>query len=349
MVDLTVLEEAQLRPFVGALMAKSPVMAPVRRGRVSHAFEWLADPREVHLEYVRTVLPPKRATLPYQERLLQIQRDPQEHVAPVLEHDPFVLLGIHACDLFAVHELDWAYLERHGNWDAHYQARRDAATIIGVECLPDEYCFCTSLGLEKTRQGADLFLTPVAAGYVVEVLTERGKALLAGVSGLRAPTALEQETWEGWSEQKRRQTQLRLRGHVPDYPDLMDRRYYSEAWPETAARCYSCGTCTNTCPTCICFDIADELAPDLESGWRLRRYDSCQHLDFALVAGPHNFRPKRPDRVRHRWFRKFVWLHREYGVPFCVGCGRCTQECTANISWVDVLNTVVREATEAGA
>jgi sulfhydrogenase subunit beta (sulfur reductase) len=84
----------------------------------------------------------------------------------------------------------------------------------------------------------------------------------------------------------------------------------------------------------------------LAAGRRWRQYDSCQHLEFALVAGPHNFRPKRSDRVRHRWFRKLVWLNREYGFPFCVGCGRCTQQCTAKISWVDVINTVVAEAME---
>ncbi len=52
--------------------------------------------------------------------------------------------------------------------------------------------------------------------------------------------------------------------------------------------------------------------------------------------------------MRHRWFRKYAWLHREYGFPFCVGCGRCTQECKAGISWVDVLNTIAeRSAGEA--
>jgi len=341
--ELAVLEQAGFEVLTAALLARTRVMAPVRRGRASHAFEWISDPRQVALEYPRTILPPKRAMLPYHEKLFDIHRGPTPHATTVLDHTSYVLLGIHPCDLFAVHELDWAYLERHGNRDAHYAARREAATIIGVECLPDGYCFCTSLGLAGTRQGADLFLTPAPAGYVVEVLTERGRGLLAEVAS-RAPTPEERELWDRWPEEKERRTQLRLRGTLSDYPAYLDQRYYSDAWVETAQRCYSCGTCTNTCPTCICFDVGDELGPDMETGERWRRYDSCQHLDFALVAGPHNFRPQRPDRVRHRWFRKFAWLHREFGVPFCVGCGRCTQECTANISWVDVLNTVAAEA-----
>jgi sulfhydrogenase subunit beta (sulfur reductase) len=62
------------------------------------------------------------------------------------------------------------------------------------------------------------------------------------------------------------------------------------------------------------------------------------------VAGGHNFRGERTDRVRHRWFRKFVYLLREHGMPFCIGCGRCSSACTANISLVDVLNAVIAEA-----
>jgi formate hydrogenlyase subunit 6/NADH:ubiquinone oxidoreductase subunit I len=50
--------------------------------------------------------------------------------------------------------------------------------------------------------------------------------------------------------------------------------------------------------------------------------------------------------VRHRWFRKFVHLNREHGQPFCVGCGRCSQQCTAGISLVDVINSVIAEAKE---
>lgn len=341
--ELVFLDHAGLGTLTASLLARMSVMAPVRRGRVSHAFEWLSDPRQLTLDYVRTILPPKRAVLPYQEVLFTLAREPEARLSPVLEDESYALLGIHPCDLYAIRQLDWAYLERHGHADAHYAARREAAIIIGAECLPDEYCFCTSLGLAQTRGDADLFLTPAGDGYVVEVLTVRGRDLLARVRR-RQPTAEERARWEGWPAEKERRTQLRLRGRLSEYPDYLEQRYASAAWPETAARCYSCGTCTNVCPTCLCFDVTDELAPDMVTGQRFRRYDSCQHLDFALVAGPHNFRPKRPDRVRHRWFRKYAWLFREFGVPFCVGCGRCTQQCTANISWVDVLNTVAAEA-----
>lgn len=347
MAELTLLEEASLRELLATLVARQRVLAPVKRGLVSHAFAWVSDAREIQLDYVRTLLPPKQAMLPWPETLLGFSRSPQPRVTALLETEPYAIVGLHPCDLFAIAELDWAYLERHEQRDAHYQARREAATIVGVECQPDEFCFCTSLGTAGTREGADLFLTPVEGGYVAEVLTTKGEELLAERPGRRAPNSGQLAQFHAWPAGKERRTTLHLDGEASDYPDLLEARYYSSIWADTARRCYSCGTCTNACPTCICFDVYDEVEVSLESGRRVREYDSCQHLEFALVAGPHNFRPKRPDRVRHRWFRKFSWLQKEYGRPFCVGCGRCTQQCTADIGWVAVLNAVYREAQKA--
>jgi formate hydrogenlyase subunit 6/NADH:ubiquinone oxidoreductase subunit I len=346
--ELCFLADGDVSALLAALVARQPVLAPVKRGLVSHAFAWVSDAGEIELDYVRTLLPPKRAMLPWPETLLEFRRGSGTEVSAVVEETPYALVGIHPCDLFAVTELAWAYLERHEKRDVHYQARREAATIIGVECQPDEFCFCASLGTAGTRQGADLFLTPVTGGCVAEVLTEKGDELRRETPG-RAVTAEELAAFQAWPEEKERRTTLRLLGEVSEYPDLLEARYDSSIWADTARRCYSCGTCTNACPTCICFDVHDEVEVSLTAGRRVREYDSCQHLEFALVAGPHNFRPKRPDRVRHRWFRKFSWLQKEYGRPFCVGCGRCTQECTADIGWVAVLNAVYREAKEARA
>jgi sulfhydrogenase subunit beta (sulfur reductase) len=347
--ELTWLLPEDVEAMLARLVREARVLAPVRRGRVSYAFDWVSHPHQVVLDYVRTVLPPKQAVLPYRETLLEFACDPAPQAQPVLDREPFVIFGIHACDLYAITELDWAYMKRHEWCDQHYWARREAMTVVGVECLPDEYCFCTPLGLDGSRRGADLFLIPVQSGYVAEVLTDRGRALLAGLPDLRWPTETEMKECRQWPEEKRRLTRLSLVGNVRDYPDLLEAQYDNAAWEETARRCYSCGTCTNACPTCLCFDISDEVDLTLRSGRRRRQYDSCQFWDFALVAGPHNFRPQRPDRVRHRWFRKWAYLNREFGFPFCVGCGRCTQQCKADISWVNVLNTVVGEAMAAEA
>jgi sulfhydrogenase subunit beta (sulfur reductase) len=332
-----------VRELLGAISGKTRVAAPVKRGKVSVDFEWVNDPSKVVFDYVRTVMPPKKAVWPTRDTVLEFELAKQQ-ASPVLDETPFVLFGIHACDLMGINQLDWAMGERHGVADPHYLARRRAATIVGMDCMPDEYCFCTSVGSCETREGADLFLTPIGSGYFVEVLSEKGEQLLKQAPGLREGSVGEAAEAKAFMERKKQATTSKIKSEMAGLPDLLEPRYHTDVFESTAQRCYSCGTCTNVCPTCFCFDVDDEVDLLLAGGSRQRKYDSCQFQDFAVVAGGHNFRRERADRVRHRWFRKFVYLLREHGVPSCVGCGRCSTYCTAGISLVDVLNSVVEEA-----
>lgn len=343
MREKAVLEAGDLPGWLAGIRGKTPVMAPVKRGRVSFTFAWIDSPADVRLDYVRTILPPKQALLPPREDLLRLH--PDLTADPAVSAEPFVLFGVHPCDLTAINQLDWSMLQRHNVTDPYYDARRRAAAIVALDCLPDRYCFCSSIGSGRTRQGADVFLTPLEGGYFVEALTGKGEALLKRAK-LRSPSADETAAAKAFPEEKERRTLLRLDAPVADLPDLLEEHYESPVWESTALRCYSCGTCTNCCPTCFCFDVKELPDLTLGSATRWRLYDSCQYNDFAIVAGGHNFRRERQDRARHRWFRKFVYLNREHGQPFCVGCGRCSQQCTAGISLVDVLNSVIAEAKE---
>lgn len=342
MAETLVIDKPSLLSMLAAAAETPGLMAPTRRGKTSFAFDRIDDCGEIALDYVRTVLPPKNAILPAREALLEFSRGPGQQASAVTDSTPLVLFGVHPCDLSALEQLDWAFLTRNEVSDPHYAARRQAVTIVGIDCMPDEYCFCTSVGTEAVRAGADLFLTPLADGYLVEVFTSKGRTLL-GEGPSRDASSEEQAEGDAWRLAKADRITRRLDARADALPDILERRHESPIWEETARRCYSCGTCTNVCPTCFCFDIDDELELSLSAGSRKRRWDSCQFLDFALVAGPHNFRGQRPDRVRHRWLRKFAYLNREYGRPFCTGCGRCSQACTARIDWTGVLNKVIAE------
>lgn len=343
-----VLSESGLRELLGRVLTKTRLMAPVRKGKKSFDFQWVEDPQEIQFTYVRTVLSPKKAFMPTQDPLLDFTREPQQEARPHLVNEPFVLFGVHPCDLTAVNQLDWAMGQRHGITDPNYLARRNAATIIALDCLPDEYCFCSSVGSGRTKEGADLFLTPIKAGFYVEVLTEKGAKILAGAS-LQQATPQEEAEAKGFADEKEAKTTTKIKADMTELPAILEPLYDSDLFEQTALRCYSCGTCTNVCPTCFCFDVDDQIDLSLTEGTRSRKYDSCQFQDFAIVAGGHNFRGERKDRVRHRWFRKFVYLLQEHGVPFCVGCGRCSHACTAGISLVDVLNSAVAQAKEGVA
>ncbi len=344
MVRVLTIKSKQLTGMLVRIAESGRLMAPVKKGKHSFAFAWVSDPRDVELDYVRTILPPKKALLPPREDILAFSRNEKASAAsPVLNHEPFVVFGVHPCDLAGLRQLDWAYMKKDGVQDPHYHVRRAAATIIGLDCQPDEYCFCTSVGAHASREEADLFLTPVSSGYVVEVLTEKGAVLLRETAETREASTAELAEAESWRQTKTSSITRHLEGDVSSVPEILDRYYDHEVWERTAARCYSCGTCTTVCPTCICFDVNDELNLPLSAGSRQRQWDSCQYLDFALVAGPHNFRGERTSRVRHRWLRKFAFLHRAFGRPFCTGCGRCTQACTAEISLTEVLNEIMAE------
>lgn len=341
-----VLEKEQAMIFWERLVRQHRVMGPKQKEPGCYVFDWLASPDELALDYVSTILPPKKAFFPPKDVLLRFQRGSSgtaAKVEPVFDVEPFVLVGVHPCDLEAIAQLDWAFSQ--GHVDPHYWARRDAATIIGVNCFPDEYCFCTSVDTARPRGGYDLFLTPIAAGYFVEVGTEKGQQLLESLTTTREPEPQDITDAQNFTDEKKRRVGRHIKTPVSSLPLLLDASLNSPVWAETAEKCYSCGSCTTVCPTCFCFDVCDEMSMTLTGGERVRTWDSCQFVDFAKVAGGGNFRSERVARVRHRWYRKFYYLMARYGRAFCVGCGRCARACTAKIGLVEVLNdlTVERE------
>jgi len=70
---------------------------------------------------------------------------------------------------------------------------------------------------------------------------------------------------------------------------------------------------------------------------------------FGQVAGGEVFREHLADRQRHRVYRKFKYISDETGEPWCVGCGRCTMNCTAGISIVNIVNRLVNEYDKSQA
>ncbi|HHJ53766.1 MAG TPA: hypothetical protein ENJ89_11270 [Caldithrix abyssi] len=117
--------------------------------------------------------------------------------------------------------------------------------------------------------------------------------------------------------------------------------YQSNVWQKVAERCVGGGTCNLLCPTCYCFDGRDEVELDIDSGKRQRFWDGCMLNHFAEVAGGEDFRDKLHLRTRHRLFRKFKYITEKSGTIFCVGCGRCTKYCPADISLVEIINSLV--------
>jgi sulfhydrogenase subunit beta (sulfur reductase) len=326
--------------LMGRLMKEKAVMGPRERPDQPgfHYFDWVDDPEALTMDYTTTTLPPKKAFFPPAETLLTFTLGDPPKVSECWREDAFVLVGVHPCDLSAIEALDRAYA--YPPPDRRWQHNRRRAVIIGVDCLPDSYCFCEPLGISQVRRPSDLFLTPIRRGYFVEIHSLSGEQMLnqgecseAGIGDFR-------DVFD-WHHKKSGQFTTHLDANADELANILEMGDFSEIWEDIASRCYSCGSCNTTCPACFCFNMEDDFDWTLNSGVRRRTWDSCQLVDFAIVAGDHNFRGERRDRVRHRWHRKFFYLYRRLGRPYCTGCGRCSRACTADINIVDETNRVI--------
>jgi ferredoxin len=180
----------------------------------------------------------------------------------------------------------------------------------------------------------------------VDARTEKGQALVASLAGEPAPSEAELEARERlWEENTRRLRQHELKMAPEELPELLEGNEDHPVWQEKARLCFSCGSCTNVCPTCYCFDVQEEEAWDLRSGTRARKWDSCQRIAFARVAGGHNFRGEVHERYRHRYYRKGKYIPAMIGECACVGCGRCITACVSHIAHPpEVFNRLLEES-----
>lgn len=327
--------------LLARLMAEARVVAPHRRtGADQWAYAEVKDPCEVELEYISTILPAKKYAFPPVEQLLRYELAERPLMEAVVESEPLVIFGAHPCDIHGLWALDQVFCDV--NVDPNYTAHRSGMRIVGVDCVPDEHCFCGSMGTATPADGFDLFLTVVEGGYLAETGTEAGAAMLDGLPSQEASAAALAQAKERLA--RRIQQTTRVSAECHSLPLLLSGLADSKQWGEHATRCYSCGTCNLVCPTCFCFSVIDRMALTLDRGTKDREWDGCMLEEFSKVATGENFREEREDRLRHRFYRKYSYLFTKYGRPYCCGCGRCVRQCLVHIDPVEVLNDLIAEA-----
>ena len=101
-------------------------------------------------------------------------------------------------------------------------------------------------------------------------------------------------------------------------------------WDEVAARCLTCGNCTNVCPTCFCTTIEDTTDLSGSTAERVRRWDSCFTLHFSFIHGG-SVRSSARSRYRQWITHKLAHWIDQFGSSGCVGCGRCITWCPVGI------------------
>ncbi len=343
MMRKTITKET-FRALVGNLIEESPVWGVRRKGEhFTYARLETAEQLYLDLDYVRTLLPPKKLCFPPKEELLKFDVGDDVAVRVTTEVEPGVLIGLHPCALHALNMLDLSMMGDRP--DEHWRARRAAIALIGVDCLPDASCFCTSMRTNlPPNDGYDLFLTDIGDNYVVEVGSDRGMELLSKASRVEEAKNGDLAAVLAFRKKKEDSVRLRLATQPENIPLALTARRDSAVWKEQAETCLACGSCNTTCATCFCFDVMDRMNLSLTNGVRERQWDGCLLPDFAKVASGENFRSQGVARYRHRYYRKFDYLPVRYGRSFCCGCGRCTVNCVPDIANpVTVLNKVIGE------
>jgi sulfhydrogenase subunit beta (sulfur reductase) len=339
---LRVMQKEALSTLVDALIGEQKVVGP-KRVRDHFAFDEIKSSDELALDYSTTILPPKGWLLPPEEAIVSFSLGEQPQVEPKIEAEPVVLLGVHPCDIAGIACLDEAMTE--GNVDPNYAARREQMTIVGTECSPDEYCYCTFVGTATAESGYDVFLTDIGDAFVVDIATDKGKALMSSAD--TAPADAEQlAKMKEVQAKKAEQVKCDLDADIRLLPLVMTKATGSDLWEKHAALCFKCGSCNMVCPTCYCFDVADQVSPDLQSGMRVRTWDGCMLDPFAAVASGENFRERKEDRLFHRISRKFHYQYTKFGRPHCTGCGRCVRACVAGINQFEVISDLLAEQAE---
>jgi sulfhydrogenase subunit beta (sulfur reductase) len=326
--------------WIKRLSADNRTYFPQKHGEVSYRFAAVRSDSDIQFErYTPTVVPPVKQLVPAREELLQFKKTPdgKSEVRASLDTTFRILAGVRPCDLKGIYFMDLFF--RDGVPDAYYLARRENTAVIGYACASpcDERAFCAAVGSLNHTEGADIFITPQGGqDLLVEVKTALGEKLAEGAdwkpSGKAAPSKQDQPFGRSFP------------ATVPEIAKIVGAQFNSPVWEKHVARCFSCGTCNLVCPTCYCFDVADDLNLDVTSGNRTRTWDGCMLPSFAVVVGGHNFRPEAAARQRHRVNRKFEYLQKKYGQgSVCVGCGRCGRQCTSHIDIYDIVSDLIKE------
>ncbi|RLE55564.1 MAG: hypothetical protein DRJ26_00615 [Candidatus Methanomethylicota archaeon] len=321
----------ELLPKLFNLISKEyTIIGPVDKDRKT-VFKHVESYDQLKLKYTRTILPPKKFLQPPHEELMHFKyEDNKVEVVEVLPQEKIAFFCIHPCDANALIVLDKIYSENYE--DNYYFSRRRNMLTVVLDCLEgDEYCFCESVGADKPWPGSyDLYITPLELKEVaITPGSSKGEKLVREL-GLK-------ETSPPKITRKKNTQKL----PVKDIEALAE-KMESPAWEVEAKPCLSCGTCTQVCPTCTCFDVMDLFKIPLKSGVRFRTWDSCIYSNFTKVAGGIIFRENKVDRFKHRYYHKFVFIKNRYGIYGCVGCGRCIEECVRKINLVEVIKRVAK-------
>jgi ferredoxin len=276
-------------------------------------------------------VPPKDVLFPQKETIFEYRYEGKDVIIEERKdlNDKLLIFGVRPCDVYSFKLLEdfFAFGEFQ---DDIFLKKRENTTIIGIGCNnPRQTCFCTSVGGHPfQKESTDVFLSDLGEYYLVEVISEKGKALVNKLSWLADAKKADLDKSKELAKQAEESFTTKFNFDLVS--QVLDENFEHPVWEEISESCIGCSSCTFLCPTCTCFDVIDENDEYNNRGRRIRIWDTCQSCLYTLETSGHNPRPEKIQRCRNRIMHKFSYYPSNYECLGCVGCGRCIAACPVN-------------------
>lgn len=340
-----IVTKAGFQKLIETLQTSLEVVGPKKigvdkNGKPIHQFLKIEEFEELDLTHEKCEYSAKNYFLPNRTKLSCFKMsdtDWEQHIE--YPSTMRAIIGLHACDINALLKLDKVFAKEFYP-NPYYIARRQNTFVVGIDHQPCENGFCHAINANNVTHGFDLFLTDLGDRYFVKINSDRAFMALNEVPN-RELTEADRSAYLAVRESITNNYKVRMK--TEDLPNLLDIEFESDVWKKWGSKCLSCGTCAQVCPTCYCYGITERVSMDHSEGAKVSYLYSCNLLDFAMVAGGHNFRPAKETRLKYRYYHQHRGFVETYGEPLCVGCNRCGKACLSGINPVDVIKDLQEE------
>ncbi|MBD3331444.1 sulfite reductase subunit A [candidate division GN15 bacterium] len=276
----------------------------------------------------------KKHLLPSQQHVLTAERQGRGFSVEAAPDEPpaRAFLGVRACELAAIRELDKALLKG-PHASEPYRKRRENTLIIAVNCTrAGDTCFCTSMGTgPRVQDGFDVLLTEPYKALPSVCLAEagslKGRELL---DELELAEATEAQLRAADKAVSNAADNMGRQITTEQLPKMLQDSLSDTHWEAIAKRCLNCGNCTMVCPTCFCSTVVDTTDLTGQTAQRIIKWDSCHTLDFSYIHGG-SVRTSGMSRYRQWMMHKLSFWTEQFDAFGCVGCGRCIVWCPVGI------------------
>ncbi|MGI6257456.1 MAG: anaerobic sulfite reductase subunit AsrA [Anaerovoracaceae bacterium] len=280
---------------------------------------------------------PKEVFYPIMQVLLRFENE--TCVESELEDERKLLIFARPCDVNGMERLDSIFLKNGGKADNFYKRLREKVRIVLMECSEEwDSCFCVSMGASKTENYA-------------AAIKQEGETYKVSVKDNELESYFSHLPRDNYTyafvEKNKKEVSV---------PNITDRSQIKNIidlpmWKEFDDKCIACGGCGAVCISCSCFDTIDIIFDETSlEGERRRKWSSCMLSDYSTMAGGHGVRETPGQRMRFKTLHKIYDFKYRFGEEnMCVGCGRCDERCSREISFSDIINDLSEEVEKMNA